>query len=376
MKPLVIIDFSHTSSRMLHTAIFQTKPKKQDGKFITAEWLPYYKHLLFNSLQFVKNKFGGEIVIAMDSNNNWRKRVYSAYKQHRVKSRDESEINFEEYYAAVDEMGEVLKQYFPFKVVKVPTAEADDIAGVLSYEYGNDRPIILITSDKDWKQVMAKQAHVQMWDPIKKEYQTLTDYEKSEIETHHGPMSRFSVHHALLGDAGDNVLSLTSETEFSDAFKAYLKENEIYTTSVQEVHNMAIFEELWENFDVMKITKSGKNKGKPTDEKDVYKTVPFGIKKAEAASESKDTLAELLSKHPMYNDRFYMNATLVDFMMIPEDIKQTILDEYKATKVNYDPNGMLNYFIDEGLGQMVSSINKFYDSSYQIESSTSLDDFF
>ena len=376
MKPLVIVDFSHTSSRMLHTAIFQTKPKKKDGKFITSEWLPYYKHLIFNSLQFVKNKFNGEVVLAMDSRNNWRKDVYNEYKAHRAKGRDESEIDFGEYYEAVEDMGRVLDELFPFKVLKINKAEADDIAGTLAYKFGNDRPIILITSDHDWEQVMAETSHVQMWDPIKKEYQVLSDYERGIIETPHGPMSRFTIHHALLGDKGDNVMSLTGCTEFSESFITYLKENEIYTTSVKEFLTMSISNELMEKFDVMKITKSGKNKGKPTDEKDIFKTVPFGIKKAEAASESTDTLNELLDKHEMYRERFYMNAQLVDFMMIPEDMKNEIVQQYNDTEIHYDPTGILNYFMSENLGQMVTAVNKFYDGDYSMQTKTSLDDFF
>jgi 5'-3' exonuclease len=374
-KTLVIIDFSHMCSRMLHTAVFKTKPKKKNGKFLTEEWAPYMKHLIFNSLQFIKNKFHGEIVIAMDSKNNWRKGIYPPYKQHRVKSRNDSGINFEDYYAVIDKIGKALDELFPFKVIKIERAEADDIAGVLSYKFGNDRNVILITSDHDWEQVMAEVERVQMWDPIKKEYQELSDEEKVIIDTPHGPMSRFTVQHALIGDKGDNVLSITGNTEFSEPFKSFLKENEIYNNSVKEVTAMSIFDELLDKYDVYKITKSGKNKGKPTEEKDIFKTVPFGIKKAQAASESSDTLIELLDKHEMYKDRFYLNATLVDFMMIPEEMKEEIIQRYNNTEVHYDPNGILNYFMTENLGQMVSAVNKFYDGDYELKSSTSLDDF-
>lgn len=375
MRPLIIIDYSHTSMRMVFTAIANTKPKKKDGKFITADFIQYYKHLMFNSLQFVKNKFKGDVVLAIDSQNNWRKTFYPDYKANRTKTKEDSDINFDEFFEEVDKLTDVIREAFPFKVVKVEGSEADDIAGTISLKYGNQRPIILVTSDHDWSQVLSH-GNTQMWDPIKKEYCSLTDFEHTIIETGYGPMSRFTLIHALIGDKGDNVPSITGMTEFSEPFKSFLKQNEIYTESVKEFNSMEIKDELIEKYDVYKIVKSGHKKGQTTDEKDIFRTVPFGIKKAEKAAHSKETLDDLLNSHELYRDNFNRNRILVDFSKVPEELQEEIIKEFNSVEINYNPDKMLEYFMNEKLGQHVTGINKFYDVTHETQRTTSLDDFF
>jgi len=375
MKPLIIVDYSHTSMRMVFTAIAQMKPKKKDGKFITSDYIQYYKYLLFNSLQAVKNKIKGEVILAIDSKNNWRKDFYSEYKLNRVKSKDDSDINFDEFFVENDKVIETIKSTFPFKVLKVEKAEADDIAGTIALKYGNNRPITMVTSDHDWSQVLSW-SETKMWDPMKKVFVSLTDYEKEIIETDFGNMSRFTIIHSLIGDKGDNVPGITNNTKFTDDFILHLKKNGISTTDVKEFNSLDSKDDIIESFNVFKITKSGHKKGQVTDIKDIYKTVPFGIKKAEKASENSDTLNTLLNSHNMYRDAFERNKTLVDFSMIPNNIIEKILLEFNNVDVNYDPDKMLEYFMNEGLGQHVSGINKFYDASYEVQKSSSLDDFF
>lgn len=375
MRPLVIIDFSHTSGRMLYTAISQTKPKKKNGKYITSHFLSYYKHLVFNSIQSTKQKFGGDVVLAMDSKGYWRKDFFSEYKGHRAKNKAKSEINFEEYYEEVNKIGDVIKEYFPFKVLKIDKAEADDIAGVLSNAYGNTRQIFLVTSDHDWKQVKAENKLVQMWDPIKREFQHLSGDEGDVLRTDFGNISKFTIKHALLGDVGDNVPCVTDNTVFSNEFISYLKQNEIYTKCPIEFHKMSISSELLNEYNIYKITKSGTNKGKETTEKNIYKNVPFGPKKAEKVTENNKTLNEFLKSNPLYISNFERNLVLVDFDKIPQEIKEDIIDAFNDTPVNYNYNAILKYFVDEGLGQLVLESFKFADSGDNIQRVSNLNDY-
>ena len=376
IKPLIVLDFSHTASRMLFTAVKQSNPKKQGGKYITAEFIPYFKHLIFNSLQYTKNKFQGELMLALDSRDNWRKDFYPEYKAYRLKKREESDINFEEYYVELDNLIEEIRAYFPYKIVKVDKAEADDIAGTICKKYGNERDIILVTSDHDWAQTMAHGHKISMFDPIKKEMIFLTDDEKTFLNTPSGDISKFTISHILKGDTGDNVPSLTGFTEFTDSFKSYLKINDVYATEVKDFNTLKNKDALIDKFDVFKIIKSGKNKGKVTDVKDIYKTVGFGKVKISKAVESAISLAETLSSHPLYKEAFIRNNTLVNFDEVPENIQDEIIKSYQNAEVNYDPDGMMKYFIEESLGQMVNSHSKFIDVSYTKEVTSSLDDFF
>jgi len=129
---MTLIDFGHLSSRILHTAVSQVNPKvdKSTGKFDTQEWSSMYVHLLFKNLSYLKMKFEqeyGELVICIDSKNNWRKLVYPDYKGKRKKSRDESKIDYESFYVLQDEIINEIRANFPFRVIEVDRAEADDI---------------------------------------------------------------------------------------------------------------------------------------------------------------------------------------------------------------------------------------------------------
>lgn len=413
MKPIVVVDFSHLFSRNIFVAINQAKPSVKKGQYVTAEITPYFKHLMFNSLQFIKNKFGGEIVLAMDARNNWRKDYYKDYKGTRAKGKEESELNWEEVYQVIEDMVEVIRQNFPFKVIKVEKAEADDIGGVIAQRYGDERPVILVTSDHDWLQNLTHGKYVKMYDPMKQEYSDLTDWEHEIINTPRGEMSRFTAMHTLLGDSGDNVPNITFETTFSDNFLSHLKENEIYSDNVTEVRGMHVFEEIVEKYEIHSVVKSGKRKGLPQLDyriwyrlveedimikkddfnkmyngqdvefevvdvfaKDIYKKVTFGPKKATAAVETEEALLEVLGSHHKYHDNFVFSNTLVDFDKIPEDLQKAIISAYRTTEVQYNQNGMLEYFVNEGLGRMVNNIAKFYDISYEATITSSLDDFF
>jgi len=410
MNEMIIVDFSHLFSRNLFVAINQAKPKIKNGKYITAEIKPYFLHLLFNSLQYVKNQFSGEMVLALDARNNWRKDFYKDYKGNRAKGKDSGELNWDEIYPIIDEVIEVIKENFPFKVLKVNKAEADDIGGVLSQSFGNDMPIILVTSDHDWAQNLTHGKYIKMYDPIKKEYITLTDFENHIINTPAGKMSRFTAIHTLIGDSGDNVPNITFETQFSDNFLSYLSKNQIKSEDIELVKNMDIYDELVEKYDIYSLVKSGKRKGLPVidyriyyklsddtiitkDEyikenysedfevielfqKDIFKKIPFGQKKAEKIVKSEDTLNEFLSSHKLYKDKFLFSNTLVDFTKIPDNLKSEIINEYKSTTVNYNQTGILNYFMNEGLGKQVAQVTKFYDSKYTNQITSSLDDFF
>ena len=57
-----------------------------------------------------------------------------------------------------------LRTYFPFKVMKVDRAEADDIIAVL-VEDNPVNPITIISSDKDFIQLQKYQG-VQQWSPL------------------------------------------------------------------------------------------------------------------------------------------------------------------------------------------------------------------
>ena len=367
---MVIIDFSHLSFRMLHTAIFLTKPKKKNGQFVTEEFKNMYQHLVFQSLLYVRKTFSDkDIIIAVDSKNNWRRKFYPEYKANRKKGREESEINFDEFFEVLNDILDNL-EYFPFKKVSLDYLEADDIAGILVMQFP-EKEKILITSDKDWKQLL-QYKNTKMYDPIKKKFIQLEKDEKETllinniIEDLNVPKIKFTLRHALLGDAGDNVPGVTKETKFSDNFKKYLKENGL---NINEIEFWELSEDkrnyLIDNYNVFKVIKSGKRKGEFSDEKDIWKTVPFGEKKAMKVLENEKTLENFLNTNPLYLRNFKRNLVLVDLAFIPKDLRKEVIEYIEDYKISYNSNEIKNFFIKNGLNEMFSNIHLFMDTRYE-----------
>jgi len=372
MNKITIIDFSHLCMRMLHISVLETNPKVKDGLFITKEYESYFKHLIFNSISIIKSKLGGEIVIAMDSKGNWRKDIYPDYKGQRKKVKDDSKINYKDFYGIVNDISEVMIESFPFKVLKVDKAEADDIAGVIAQRFGNEIDITLVTSDKDWFQVMVENPKVKVYDPMKREFKKLDEFDCKILNTKWGDISRFTLRHALKGDTGDNIKKINKDTVFSPKFLGYLKDNDCKIKEVKEFNHFENRGMLLENFNTFKKVTSGKLKGKDSKVKDVYKDVRLmGVEKI---IEDENSLETYINSHELYEERLELNLNLVDFNRIPQYLKDNIVKDFKETKVTYNPEKIKEYFIDEGLADLARKANSFFDSRFEIEYTT-YDDF-
>ena len=68
-----------------------------------------------------------------------------------------------------------MKETFPWRVLQVETAEADDIIGTLCHRFGrtlkadDDEPILILSGDKDFGQLQ-KYANVEQFSPITKKW--------------------------------------------------------------------------------------------------------------------------------------------------------------------------------------------------------------
>lgn len=65
-------------------------------------------------------------------------------------------MNWNEVFRILNLVREELKDNFPYKVVHMEGAEADDIIGALvqnTQEFGNHEPVMIISSDKDFIQL-------------------------------------------------------------------------------------------------------------------------------------------------------------------------------------------------------------------------------
>ena len=117
------------------------------------------RHMIINSLRMYRNAYKGEfgeLVIACDGKDNWRKKYYKQYKANRKKSRDKSGIDWDEAFRIINKVRDEIRDNFPYKVIHLDECEADDIIGTLcknTQEFGEYENVMIVSADKDFLQL-------------------------------------------------------------------------------------------------------------------------------------------------------------------------------------------------------------------------------
>jgi hypothetical protein len=158
------------------------------------------RHMVLNSIRSYNTKFSeefGNIVIACDDKNYWRKKVYPYYKANRKKDREASELDWNAIFEVLNKIREELKDAFPYKVIQVPHAEADDIIATLVKENYAKENILILSGDKDFSQLQ-KYPNVKQYSPVLKKW----------IRCDNPDL--FLKEHILRGDSGDGIPNFLS----------------------------------------------------------------------------------------------------------------------------------------------------------------------
>ena len=189
---MVIIDLN----QILLSNMFQQNSMHGD---INEDML---RHMALNSIRAYRKKFKsdyGEMVIACDDKYYWRKGVFAYYKANRKKSREESTLDWNVIFASLNKIREELKEYFPYRVIQVDGAEADDVIAALVFEHGWNlgNRILIISGDKDFIQLHNHPA-VDQYAPIQKKW------------IRHNDPEAYIREHILKGDSGDGVPNVLS----------------------------------------------------------------------------------------------------------------------------------------------------------------------
>ena len=174
------------------------------GKPVVEEDL--LRHTILNSIRMFRNKFikdYGEMVICCDDKDNWRKEIFPEYKANRRKNRENDITDWKTLFELLHEMREDLTKYFPYKVMHVDSAEADDIIGVLVAERQNrfpSPPTLILSSDKDFIQLQ-KYPNVDQYSPLTKKFLNTDNPDN------------FLREHILRGDTSDGVPNFLSSDD-------------------------------------------------------------------------------------------------------------------------------------------------------------------
>lgn len=257
------------------------------------------RYMVLNAIRSFNQKFSreyGEIVIACDNTNIWRKKEFPYYKANRKKNQEKSELDWKGIFECLGKIRQELKDYFPYRVIDVVSAEADDIIATLVHTHGkivssaDDEKILILSGDKDFIQLHIY-SNVRQYDPVRKKF----------IE--HSDPERYLKEHILKGDSGDGVPNILSN---DDCFVVGQRQK------------------------------------------------PLTAKKIEAILE--EGLDGKLN-HPLFRN-YKRNMHLINLSFTPWEIKEKILAQYEEQD-DRDRSKMMNYFITNRLKNLMENIGEF-----------------
>jgi len=156
---MIIIDMNQI---MISNLMAQLKSDRLNEKLV--------RHMVLNSLRSYEKQYGekyGEMILAYDSKQYWRKQVFPYYKQNRKKDRAKSGHDWSSIFEVLNKIRDEIRTYFPYKVVEVLGAEADDVISTLCKNKGPKELILILSGDKDFIQ-LHKYSGVHQYNPITK----------------------------------------------------------------------------------------------------------------------------------------------------------------------------------------------------------------
>jgi len=130
------------------------------------------RHMVLNIIRnHVKNFKAeyGEVVLCCDNRKYWRKEFFPFYKANRKKNRDKSDLDWHLIFDMLAKFKQELKDNFPYKVLDVEGAEADDIIGTLVPRQSAHEKVLILSSDGDFLQLQ-NYPNVKQYNPSQKKF--------------------------------------------------------------------------------------------------------------------------------------------------------------------------------------------------------------
>lgn len=188
----ILIDLNQVLISNLMQQINSNPKEKLDENLI--------RHMVLNSLRSYIRQFKskyGEIIIACDSKKYWRRDVFAFYKSNRKKDREKSDFDWHLIFETLNKIRDELKENFPYKVIDVEGAEADDIIGVLAPRLASNGEVLILSSDKDFVQLQ-KYDNIIQYSPILKKFVQVDN------------PAQYIKEHIIKGDRGDGIPNFLS----------------------------------------------------------------------------------------------------------------------------------------------------------------------
>jgi hypothetical protein len=297
---LILVDYSQVALAAILTFQRELKGTESEVKNLI-------RHVTLSTIKSYKKKYGkeyGEMVICCDGRKYWRKEFFEQYKGSRKKNRDASDLDWKLIFDTLSEMRDDITKHFPWRVIHLDRAEADDVIAVMSKWLQDNQlvqeglveetqKVLILSSDKDFKQLQLYPA-VKQWSPMQKKYITAS---KQEI-------CDFMIEHIVKGDTGDGVPNILSKD------------------------------------DVFMIGE----RQKPMSAKRLAEFIDKGFDACKNDDERRN---------------WHRNATLVDFQFIPQDVQKSIVDAYLSNKPSGDKMTVMNYLMEHRCRLLLEELEDF-----------------
>ena len=193
---MIIVDYSQTVISNIMAEIGNRKDSKLEVNLL--------RHMVINTIRSHYTEFKdeyGDMTIACDSKKYWRKDFFPYYKANRKKVRQESGHDWNLIFDTINMLKKELKDNFPWKVVEVEGAEADDIIATYVKNKHPGEPVIIVSGDHDFMQLQ-KFDNVKQWSPIKNKYVVCNGDPKDIL-----------FEHIIKGDKGDGVPNVLTDDD-------------------------------------------------------------------------------------------------------------------------------------------------------------------
>ena len=224
---MILVDLNQVLIAGMMTQINKSKSKTIEEGLV--------KHMALNILRnHVKTfkKSYGEVILCCDNRKYWRKEVFPYYKASRKKNREKSSLDWHLIFDILGRFKNDLKENFPYKVIDVEGAEADDIIGTLAPRHVAHEDVLILSSDGDFLQLQKYNTgkyQIKQYNPTSKKFIISNNPHKDLKEK------------IIRGDTGDGIPNVLSA---SDSFVNSIKQKSITEPKLEYMLN-----EDWESWD-------------------------------------------------------------------------------------------------------------------------------
>ena len=212
---MILVDLNQV---LISNYMAQTRGQK-------APNMDMFRHMVLNSIRGYNLKFKEEYgtqILCADSANPWRRNYFPNYKYQRKQVRletQESSDKWDDLFDIITEVKHEIAENFPYMVLSVDNAEADDIIAILCREaHNNKEKVMIVSGDKDFIQ-LHKYNEVNQYSPIQKKFIEDEDPKKYLHEQ------------IIKGDRSDGVPNILSD---DNVFVTGEKQKPIHKKRLQE----------------------------------------------------------------------------------------------------------------------------------------------